>query len=213
LAGLGSMVSNLSDQNYAQSFAFYRFWFDIGRTCHQISSDQIFDTIWDNRPANLLDPSRNGFVHSSAPLFLRFVSDAESDQFLAPQNSGLQRRLCARTLREFFDSNLRAVHDGSVGNLYADANLIARWANLGYVDEATIRNRILQSLISHQRPYDHQMHALIILFKLAGATFKAYADPSVVDRCLKFLDGHGHCTSVEWGLIQVRAPRPANRGN
>ena len=213
LAGLGSAVSNLSDLNYAQSFAFYRLWFGIGRTYHQISSDQIFDTIWDNRPANLLDPSRNGFVHRNTPLFLRFVSDVESDQLLAPHNSGLQRRLCARTLREFYDSNLRAANDGNMGNFYADVNLIAHWASLGYVEEAVIRDRILQSLISHPRPYNHQIHALVILFDLAGATFKKYADPSVVDRCLKLLDGHGHCTSIEWGLIQVRASCPASRGH
>ena len=34
------------------------------------------------------------------------------------------------------------------------------------------------------------MDALIILFKLAGATFEAYADPSVVDRCFELLKGH-----------------------
>ena len=206
LTGLGSVVKNLSNENYAQSFASYRFWFGIGRTYHRISSDQIFDTIWDNRPTGLLNPSSSGFVHSTAHLFIRFTSDAESDQLLAPHSSGLQNRLCARTLREFFDNNLRAVDHGDMGNLYADANLIAHWANLGYVEEAAIRNLILQSLISHPRPYDHQMHALIILFKLAGATFRAYADPSVVDRCFKLLDGHHHCTSVEWGLIQVRMP-------
>ena len=38
--------------------------------------------------------------------------------------------------------------------------------------------------------YDHQADALIILFKLAGATFEAYADPSVVDRCFELLQGH-----------------------
>jgi len=99
-----------------------------------------------------------------------------------------------------------------MGSLYADANLIAHWANLGYVEEAAIRNRILQSLIFHPRPCDHQAHTLILLFKLAGSTFRAHADPSVVDRCLEILDSHRHCTSVEWGLIQVRVPRPVNRG-
>jgi len=63
LAGLGSAVRNLSNQNYTQSLAFYRFWFGIGQTYHQISSDQIFDTIWDNRPTDPLDPSSNGFAH------------------------------------------------------------------------------------------------------------------------------------------------------
>ena len=39
---------------------------------------------------------------------------------------------------------------------YADTNLIAHWANLGYVEEPAIRNHILQSLISHPKLYDHR---------------------------------------------------------
>ena len=53
-----------------------------------------------------------------------------------------------------------------------------------------IRDHILQSLISHPKLYDHQADALIILLKLAGATFAAYADPSVVDRCFELLKHH-----------------------
>ena len=108
-----------------------------------------------------------------------------------PHNSGLQTRLCALTLREFFNNNLRiCCGNGNGDNICADANLIAHWANLGYVEEAVIRNHILQSLISHPKLYDHQADALIILFKLAGTTFEAYADPSVVDRCFELLKGH-----------------------
>ena len=55
-----------------------------------------------------------------------------------------------------------------------DSNLIAQWANLGYVEETAIRNRILQSLISFRKLYDHQADAMIVLFKIAGATFEAY---------------------------------------
>ena len=53
--------------------------------------------------------------------------------------------------------------------------------NLGYVEEAAIRDRILQSLISHPKLYGHQADALTTLFKLMGATFEAYADPSVLN--------------------------------
>jgi len=206
LAELGSVVTNLSHQNYEQSFAFFRLWFGIGRTYHHIRSDQIFDTIWDNRTTSLPNPSSGGLPHPGAQLFIRFVSDTESDQLLAPHNSGLQSRLCARTLREFFSSNLRVAHHGDMGNFQVDASLIAHWTSLGYVEEAAIRSHILQSLISHPTPHHHQVHALIILFKLAGSKFEAYADPSVVGRCFELLDSHGHCTSVEWGLIQVRTP-------
>ena len=38
--------------------------------------------------------------------------------------------------------------DGIEGDVYVDANLIAHWAKLGFVEEDVIRNHILQSLIS-----------------------------------------------------------------
>ena len=77
-------------------------------------------------------------------------------------------------------------------DFYTNTNLIARYINLGYLEQAVIRNQILQSLTSHPRLGDHQADALIILFKLAGATFEAYADPSVVNRCFKLLKGHSY---------------------
>ena len=76
--------------------------------------------------------------------------------------------------------NCEPVVDGIEGDVYVDANLIAHWAKLGFVEEDVIRNHILQSLISHPRLCGHQAGALIILLKLAGATFEAYAYPSMV---------------------------------
>jgi len=192
--GLDSTLASLSDQNYAESFDFYRFWFDIGHTYHQIPSDRIFDTIWNYRAANSkIDPLNGRLIHSSAHLILRFASDAESDHILGPHSSRLQSRLSTRALQEFFGSNMGAVRGyGYPNETYATTNLIAHWANLGYVEEDAIRNHILQSLISHRTLYDHQAYALIILFKLAGATFEAYVDPSVVDRCFELLKNH--CT-------------------
>jgi len=87
---------------------------------------------------------------------------------------------------------------------YADTSLVAHWANLGYVEEASIRDHILQSLISHPKLYDHQANALIILFKLAGATFEAFADPSVVDRCFEFLKGSYGRGTAKWESVEVR---------
>jgi len=224
--------SILSDQNYEQSFAFYRFWFDMGRTIYQIPSDQVFNDIWNNRTTNSMIVHEKGqLIHSTGHLTLRFASDAESDRILAaPNDSGLRGRLCTKCLQEFVSYNLTLVEQ-TVGNqapgqgaknlFYADANFIAHWANLGYVEEATIRNHILQSLISHPKLYDHQADALIILFKLAGATFGAYADPSVVDRCFELLKGHSYTPPwpsnypahhnylrVRTESVQVRAPRP-----
>ena len=195
---LDLVVAKLSDQNYAQSLAFYRFWFDIGHTYHQIPSDWIFDAIRSNKETNsMLNPRNGKLIHSNARLILRFASDVESDHLLAPHTHGLQSRLCAKSLQEFFDDNMGTARgaegDPSVlpgNNFYTEVNLIAHWANLGYVEEAAIRTHILQSLISHQKLYDHQADALVILFKLAGATFEAYADPSVVDRCFDLLKNH-----------------------
>ena len=194
-SALGSVVGQLSDENYAHSLAFYRLWFDIGQTYPKNPSDQISDTIWNNRGTSSIVPECGKFIHPTAQLIIRLASDAESDHLLAPHSSGLQNNLIARSLREFFNNNLRAVGrqiDWIAGTLYTDANLIAHWANLGYVEEAAIRNHILQSLISHPTLYDHQADTLIILFKVAGPTFEAYADPSVVDRCFELLKDHSY---------------------
>ena len=219
---LGLVIRNLSDQNYAESFASYRFWLDIGQTYYQIPPDQIFDVIWNNRTASswIELGSKTQLIHSTAHLIVRFASDAESGHPLVSHSLGLQSRLCASSLREFFSNNVAAVWSGvssdCSGNFYTDANFIAHWANLGYVEEAAIRNHILQSLISQPRLWNHQADALIILFKLAGATFEAYGDPSVVDRCFELLKDHypndhyGH-NRARRGLIQVCAPHVVNR--
>jgi len=221
--GLNSTLGSLSDQNYAESFDFYRFWFDIGHTYHQIPSNRIFDTIWNYRTMGVTTyPSSGEFIHSGVHLILRFASDAESDHILGPHSSRLQSRLSTRALQEFFGSNMSAVRGhGYPNETYATTNLIAHWANLGYVEENAIRNHILQSLISHPTLHDHQAYALIILFKLAGATFEAYVEPSVVDRCFELLKKH--CT-YDWRCHgphmqelertnQVCAPRLVKCGN
>ena len=84
-----------------------------------------------------------------------------------------------------------------------DVNLIAHCANLGYIEEHAIRNHILQSLISHAKVYDHQVIALAILFRIAGATFGAYVDPAVVDRCFELLKNHRFQSGASSVPIQV----------
>ena len=229
---LCSVAGNLSDENYSESLTFYKSWFDIAQTHHQIPSDQIFDAIWKNRGTSSIDPGGGNLIHSTAHLVLRFARDVESDRVLAPHNSSLQSRLCARSLQAFLSKNLTVVRDkeenhggGADRDFYADTNLVAHWANIGYVEEAAIRHHILQSLISHPQLYDHQADAVTILLKLAGATFEAYADPSVVDRCFELLKDHySHETAAtkkkkkkvnpatrrylaKRELVQVRAPR------
>jgi len=192
---LGTAVGRLSDQNYSQSLDFYRVWFEIGQTYHQIPSDQVINAIWNNRVtgSTINFASSSNLIHSTAHLILRFASDAESDHLLGPYNSGLRTRLCARSLQNFFADNLRLTphwNDKSFYDFCTDANLIAHWANIGYVEETAIRNHILQSLISHATLHYHQAYAIIILFKLAGPTFEAYADPSVVNRCFELLKNY-----------------------
>ena len=214
---LGLVIRNLSDKNYAESLASYRLWLDIGQTYYKNPPSQIFDIVWNSRAASSSINARNygQLIHSNAHLIVRFANDAESGHALVPHSPGLQSHLCARSLREFFSNNVAAVwsrRDVASDDFYADVNFIARWANLGYVEEATIRNHILQSLISQPGLWNHQADALIILFKLAGATFEAYADPSVVDRCFELLKGKYQSgdsydgTKVKRGLIQVRTP-------
>jgi len=207
--GLGLVVHKLSDQNYEQSLALCRLWHEIGRTYSLTSLDLIFNAIWNNR-TNM--NWKNSLIHPAAHLIIRFASDAESDhtQALAPHASGLQSRLCAKSLRKFFNDNMVLVcYNESrcttwpLIDFVADANLIACWANRGYVEEAAIRNHILQSLISHEVLYGHQAYALIVLFKLAGATFAAYADPSVVDRCFDLLERYSKGDSTRWKPVQV----------
>jgi hypothetical protein len=208
---LDSVASKLSDENYEQSFAFYRCWFDIGQTYHQIPSDLALDTILlNNKATGSIDANRGELIHTTAHLIVRFAGDAESDRILAPHNTGLQSRLSATILLEFFSTNLGCVRGAETGSwdsgayFHTNANLIAHWANLGFVEEAAIHDHILQSLISHPKLYDHQANALIILFKLAGATFKAYADPSVVDRCFKLLKDQYSRDPMRGKLVQVR---------
>ena len=210
-AALDSTINKISDQNYDQSLDFYRFWFEIAQTYSQIPPNQIFNAIYDNRGS--LNTRSGKLIHPTAHLILRFAGDAESDRILGPHSVGLQSRLCTRFLRDFFENNMAVVQDeeescgrGAEYRFPADANFIAHWANLGYVEEAAIRNHILQSLISHSKLYDHQADGLVILFKLAGATLAKYADPAVVDRCFELLKGHYRdFTSVKGCLAQVGA--------
>ena len=207
---LRDLAGKLSEENYDECFAQYRFWLDLGFARGSITvQDQVgrkdaWRTIrWD---------SLKGLINPTVPLFIRFIGDVEADRKTAGHALGLHRHYCESTLDTFFGDNLTHVgsQGGNQSNFLTRVNLIAHWVNLGYVEEAAIRDHILQSLISHPELYDHQVDAIIILFKLAGATFEAYTDPSVVDRCFELLKGHHSSRSVKWRLVQVRAPRASD---
>ena len=199
---LGKTIAELSDQNYEQSFALLHFWFEIGYAHSTIPPDPILRALQrhyrrNGFPSNLIDPT----LH----LILRFAGDAKSDHILAPHSTGLRGRLCAEALQSFFVADIGVVYSQQNWSHfpYADANLIAHCINLGYVEEVVIRDHILQSLISHSTLYRHQLYALVVLFKTAGAAFAAYADPAVVDRCFELLKAPRHGYWHEEELIQV----------
>ena len=214
---LDSAIKELfSGQDYERLFAFYGLWFDIRQTYRDIPSDPLMDKIWEKtREMNLEDRSPWGkLTQPTARLVVRFASDAESDLNLARHSPGLQTRLCKRILQEFFSINMWEAYRSSKGcgvklatmhSFYLDAALIAHWANLGCVEEHAIRNHILQSLISHPQPSSYRADALYILFKTAGATFDAYVEASVIDRCFEFLEDQYYGDPEKEELTQVSA--------
>ena len=212
---LDSILEKLSDQNYEQSFALYRLWFGIGHTHTGLRPGKIFDDIWEHKGSATVSPKDSKLFHPTAHLLLRFVIDAESDCILGPHSAGLGRRFMATILQDFFASNVSGAWDKEQSWRSSESidfrcalcsNFVARWANSGYVEQTTIRNHILQSLTSYPKLYDHQADALIILFKIAGATFEAYAEPSVVDRCIELLGKHHSLNTIKHSLAQARVP-------
>ena len=169
-------------------------------------------------PPDWVDSLGGRLIHNDVHLLPRFISDAELDPILSTYAIGLHNRLCRESLEQFFRQNLDYIpKDGSTGPtseqrcvLYTRVNLIAHWVNLGYVGIEDVRDRILQSLVNHPAVHIHQLHSLMILLKLSGATFAAYVDPSVMDRCRLFL-GLSHLISA--GLAEVRTLILAIKGD
>lgn len=203
--GLKSKIANLSDQNYETSLKYFRFWSEIGHTHFQLSADVIFDTIHGYRVSSLV--SHGTAIYPKTGLILRFIDDIESDPTFVPHCAGFRGRFCVKILQSFFDNDMDGVYPSRMyasvpETYYADVNYVAHCANLGYIEENTIRNHLLQSLLSHDKMHEHQVSALAILFKLAGATFGAYADPAVIDRCFGVFDSQLYSG---WGRGLVRA--------
>ncbi|KAF9783233.1 hypothetical protein BJ322DRAFT_1212043 [Thelephora terrestris] len=186
---LGRVVGALTEENYEQSLANYRFLFELAQTYSQVPTDLVFDSIW--KHAWRL-PTPDNLFYPTSQLILRFASDAESDSILAPHSAGLRSRLCTTILREFLNVGLGLLSGSGGNNLLA--NLVAHGANLGFIEETAIRPHILQLLTAMFLPtlYDHQVDVLCVLFEIAGATFDAYADPSAVDHCFELLSDHSY---------------------
>ena len=214
---LQNLIKNISEQNYDETLAQYRFWLDLGAAHGHIHESQAYNDAWQITSLNRSVNEGAQLIHPTLDLFFRFVGDME-DKIRSRCASDYHKAHCTKAVASCFEQNLSLVKPGASwqkGQFFLSMNLIARWANLGFVEEAVIRNHILQSLISHPNLHDHQADALIILFKLAGATFKTYVEPSVFDRSFQLLQGHYRhisASSEKRKLIEVRVPRLAKDG-
>ena len=192
---LGLAISSLSDEQYEQSLDHFRLWFRIGQKYSRNPPDLIFDAIYGSKLRGSWSNDSLFRGYSIGRLILRFVNDVELDPVFAPYSTGLRSRFCARIVQEFFDGNAETMNTGNTwapSRFYVDVDIIAHCINLGYIEEDMIRDYILQSLISRPKLHDHQADALVILFEIAGATFEAYVDPVVVDRCFQLLKDHDY---------------------
>ena len=190
---LSDLTKGLSEENYDASLIQYRFWLNVG-IAHGHIGDQLkvaYDANWITRSDQL---EQGKPIHPGARLFARFLRDIEADGTMPGQVLGLERN-CGERMDSFFEDNLSLTRSQpnlqQVNPFLTRTNRIASWANLGYMEEVVLRDWILQSLISSSKFYDHQADALIVLFRLAGATFEAYVDSSVIDRCFELLKSHG----------------------
>ncbi|KAF9783269.1 hypothetical protein BJ322DRAFT_1110149 [Thelephora terrestris] len=191
---LSDLANGLTEENYDASLVQYRFWFNVG-IAHGHISDQ-FQVAKDVRlivRPDLLKPEQGQLIHPAAHLVSCFIRDIEADGSMSWQVLGLQQS-CVGLVDAFFEETLsrcRGAHHtyGQPVQFLTKINLIASWVNLGYVKRVVI-DRILQSLIASPKLHNLQADALVILFRLAGPTFEAYVDPSVVDRSFELLKGY-----------------------
>jgi hypothetical protein len=207
---LNKLVLGLSEKNYDQTLSDYRLWMGIGVTHGWIPDDQLYNDILASMKPELVVPSSLQLIHSTSHLLLRFITDVGHDPVLSAYVSGTHERLCHQSLKNFFTINLGFILGGDrpileLPRLYTDVNFLAHWANLGYLNVEDVQNHILQSLTFKSTLRTHQVNSLGVLLKIAGATFAAYVDPSVMDRCCNTLKSANLGSIwVAAGLIKVR---------
>ena len=203
---LGNLVSHLSEKNYEQTLSDYRLWTKIGVTHGWISEKQLENDIKGNMQPHLVYQAKSydQLVHPTSHLLLQFITDVE----LNPVSS-THARLCHSSLHDFFADNSyldfcpSAWGGDKMREFYTNVNLLAHFVNLGHVGVEDVQDHILQSLTFRPIPQNHQLCSLLILLKIAGATFAAYVDPSFMDRCLNVLKSAEYRSGVET-LAKVR---------
>lgn len=183
---LSKLVSNLSEKNYEQTLSDYRFWTKIGATHGWISDAQLENDIKANMNPGLVDPQWASLIHPTSRLLPKFITDVEPNR-----GSSTHNRLCRSTLEDFFadvlDRNSRPFGTRDQQRFYTNATFLAHWVNLGYPSAEDVRDHILQSLILRRPVPPPTLGSLLVLLKIAGATFAAYANPSAMDSCLTIL--------------------------
>ena len=198
-----NLLLALSEENYSQTFSAYRRWIELEATRVGVTSRKLYnDVLGSTGPGpGLMWPPKSyvsrgsryisgQLIHNNAQLLLRFVTDAEQDPTLSAYAVGLHEQLCRSSLDEFFKQILGctpASTEVQLREFYTQTNFIAHWVNLGYVRLEDVRDHILQSLAMNPTVQTHQLNSLMILLKISGATFAAYADPSVMDHCCDLL--------------------------
>ena len=201
---LGKLLSEITEENYDQTLSKYRLWMGIGAAHGWISANQLLRDIHASMRPDRLDPSSGGLVHSTTHLLLRFIADIGLDPNLSVYSFGIRDQLFDESLRRFFEDNLEESCD--TGSLYTNANFLAHLVNLGYLNLEDVRDHLLQSLLPQPTVYVHQLNSLFILLKIAGATFAAYVNPSVISRCFEAFMSANDTGMVKFALVEVREP-------
>ena len=220
----------LSEENYSQTFSSYRRWIELEATRVGVTSRKLYnDVLGSTSPGpGLISPPKyysfgdyqgisGQLIHNNAQLLLRFVTDAEQDPTLSTYAVGLHEQLCPISLNAFFRHTLGCIPEPTEVQLrefYTQTNFIAHWVNLGYVKLEDVRDHILQSLAMNPTVYPHQLNSLMILLKISGATFAAYADQSVMDHCCDLVKPSNVVGKlVLAGLAEVRVLIPPTQIN
>ena len=203
---LGNLVSHLSEENYERTLSDYRFWMKIGTTHGWIPDNQLQNDISENmQPHVVFSPPSPQLIHPTTHLLLKFITDVE----LNPVSS-THARLCHSSLKDFFttllDFDSRTKFEcPELGRFYTNVNFLAHYVNLGYLNVEDVRDHILQSLTFRPDPDFYHWCSLLILLKIAGATFAAYVNPSVMDRCIHVLKSKNYQSLAVATLAKVRA--------
>ena len=199
---LRRLVSNLSEKNYEQMVSDYRFWMKIGLTHGWTSDDELDSYIQEN----IKPGPHQQLIHPTSHFLLQFVTDVSFDPV-----SSTHTRLCHSSLYRFFADNLdfssrSYPKDHQLSEFYTNVNFLAHWVNLGYLGVEDVRDHLLQSLTFQHSPLDYQVNSLLILLKIAGATFAAYVDPPVINHCLNIIKSKSgpHGTLIKVRRIIIR---------